>query len=107
MGGSVLSENMKHTPAPWEARGEKGNYEWNVVAPDDDDLSEPWHIAECHDGAKGCSAEANARFIVRAVNAHDDLVAALRCLLNATMYRDHPAESQMAIDAIAKATGDA
>jgi len=35
--------------------------------------------------------------------AAPDLLTACRALLNATMFKDHPAESQMAIDAIKKA----
>jgi len=35
--------------------------------------------------------------------AAPELLTALKVLLNATMYKDHPAESQMAIDAIFKA----
>jgi hypothetical protein len=44
--------------------------------------------------------EAHARLIAAA----PDLLAALNALLNETMYRDHPEASQMAIDAIRKAT---
>lgn len=40
---------------------------------------------------------------LRAINA--DLLAALECLLHETMYKNHPEASQMAIDAILKATG--
>jgi len=45
--------------------------------------------------------EANARLIAAA----PELLKALKVLLNETMYKNHPAQSQIAIDAIAKAEG--
>ena len=48
------------------------------------------------------SGEANAHLIAAAPQLYE----ALECLLNATMYRNHPEESQMAINALTKARGD-
>lgn len=61
----------EHTPTPWDADGVYVMY----------------HDAELSITVAGCAisprmdsskAKANAAFIVRAVNAHDDLVAALK-----------------------------
>ena len=41
----------------------------------------------------------------RAHNLRSDLLEALEAMVEATMYKDHPAASQMAIDAIARARG--
>lgn len=42
----------------------------------------------------------------RLMAAAPDLLVSLQALLNATMYKNHPKESAMAIAAIAKATGE-
>lgn len=42
----------------------------------------------------------------RRADCFDDLLAALGRLLNDSMFKDHPEASQMAIDAIIKATGE-
>jgi len=58
---------MEHTPTPWENRG------YYVVA-------NGMHVAEClprqKPQVKEC--EANAAFIVRAVNSHEELIGALK-----------------------------
>lgn len=59
-----------HSALPWVVRGEDGF--WFID-------SGPNCVAECN-GRYG-SSEANARFIVLAVNAHAELVAALRELV--------------------------
>ena len=41
---------------------------------------------------------------VSLIEAASDLLVALEALLNATMYKDHPEESHLAMVAIAKAT---
>lgn len=60
--------NTKHTPTPWNVEG-RGNAKARCFIE-----AGEFRIVECvtrdHD--------ANAAFIVRACNAHDDLVAALR-----------------------------
>ena len=76
---------MNHTPAPWylsDSHFTKGN----VI------LSK---VDEC--GAHVCTmpefkdtAQDNAAFIVRACNAHDDLVAALEAVLKAADWLNDP-----------------
>lgn len=69
--------NVQHTPGPWSAKDSVNVYH------------EGRHIADC-----GCHTEgvplhiglenaANAAFIVRACNAHDELVEALTLCLSA------------------------
>jgi hypothetical protein len=58
----------EHTPTPWP-KPEYGN----DVGPNDEGFWEFWEI----DGVGRFDIEANAAFIVRACNAHDQLVTAL------------------------------
>lgn len=62
-----------HSPLPWEVPD--GGIRPAIFAEDGS------HVASMSD--TGDEAEANAALIVRAVNAHDELVAALRDLTNA------------------------
>lgn len=67
-----------HSPLPWRVDVSKS---WQVTA-----MSGAYYVATCHlspgdlddNGVEIYSAEANAEFIVRCVNSHDALVAALR-----------------------------
>lgn len=95
----------KHTPTPWRAV-RVGNTLTIAGAV-------PGYFAEIRgacEGAHGAMGEANAEFIVRAVNAHDDLVAALQNL--ARLFQAlHPSHAdwgdyKAALAAIAKATGE-
>lgn len=67
--------NATHTPTPWYCDNAAGTTIWNAAG----------HglVAECPEpaewlGAKKLDRAANAAFIVRACNAHDELVAALK-----------------------------
>lgn len=62
-----------HTPTPWEVGEDVGQAERCIVT------AECRDICTCETGFG--DAEANAAFIVRVVNCHDDLLAALRALL--------------------------
>lgn len=84
-----MSETAKHTPTPWvlEKRDRVfhgGKFEWGgpLIISGDEGTEEGFiPVALVHeDGPEGW-ALANAEYIVRAVNAHDELVAALRGLL--------------------------
>ncbi len=71
----------KHTPTPWshwDGSNRFGLYIGVNYIP----------IGECGAGSKITSevTKANAAFIVRAVNAHDELVAALEEALEALMF---------------------
>jgi len=74
-----------------------------------DDPNRGWVTHSSSDWQRYVDAnEARIAAISRAEKAEaerEELLQALECLLNATMYKDHPAESQMAIDAIARARG--
>jgi hypothetical protein len=74
----LTTPNKKHTPTPWKI----DQYETVVGTTD-----EAFEIASCwtansgiHKDFKECRA--NAEFIVRACNAHDNLVRALRSTLD-------------------------
>ena len=103
-------ETPKHTPGPWKAVRDNSHLrlqQWDVYA----DNGRGKLLAE----VLGDNAEANADFIVRACNAHDDLLAALRGLTNALFETglatlpgdaafDVRRECDNALAAIAKAT---
>lgn len=99
----------KHTPGPWKIT-ESGASVYAVHHNGDFKDGKPLlvnrfyaHVEDCRSqGGSIEEAKANALLIAAA----PDLLAALEHLLNETMYRDHPAASQQAIDAIAKATGN-
>ena len=66
-----MSEKSKHTPTPWKAN--KWAPGWEISAPES-------HYTVCR--LTDCNnEEANAAFIVRACNSHDELLEALKGLL--------------------------
>jgi hypothetical protein len=68
---AVAVKQQAHTPGPWSAQG------FGVFAHlDRRDSSHVLTVATCENAGPGM-AYANAKFIVRACNAHDDLLAAL------------------------------
>lgn len=82
--------SAQHTPTPWEYVPSNENHGAYVVAPHGGDIcdcyamSNPYSSAVCNGGNsypipfQGYEADANAEFIVRACNAHDELVMALQ-----------------------------
>lgn len=83
--------DARHTPTPWHQGKE---FKAQVV---DKDL---FHIADC---GIGNASEANAAFIVTAVNCYDDIVEALESALKELKYgADHEA-IEKAEQALAKA----
>jgi hypothetical protein len=108
--------STNHTPGPWRNAPWTCHAAVSILADTGDTRAgQPWPtlIADCApiDGYSA-SAEPNARFIVRACNAHEDLLAALRQLLADVEERgfenvsiEHPTVKgvQMARAAIAKA----
>jgi hypothetical protein len=68
----------KHTPTPWSVQ-RYGNYNgFSIWAPGAGCVAERWSPSE----DKETPFEANAKFICRAVNSHDALLAALIHLRN-------------------------
>lgn len=75
------SQNVAHTPTPWARERTTLNIARLIVAADEVDA---WRIAPVDDERyavayvpadyEPAKQEANARFIVRAANAHDELV---------------------------------
>jgi hypothetical protein len=84
----MTMDESKHTPGPWEDRGGEIVGNSRIVA------------TACWCSGMQAEDEANRRLIAAA----PDMLAALECLVNDSMFKDHPEASQMAIDAIAKAT---
>ena len=73
--------NAKHTPTPWSIVPQNDGS--SIIAKMHEDASKGFRIV-CHAWLRRDSQaedQANAAFIVRAVNAHDDLVAALSNLV--------------------------
>ena len=74
--GSVMSE-AKHTPLPWSSEYDETGH-WRVYGGNK-------LVADVGDAEVSVAADnewkANAAFIVRAVNAHEDLVRAINALL--------------------------
>jgi hypothetical protein len=74
----------KHTATPWKAQKPRGpqhaiDRKWEIVAPDPDGHGEMVVVGE-HTGIE-CLTKENAEFIVRACNAHDNLLAACKAVL--------------------------
>ena len=63
------------TPRPWTTRGGR------IYGADDDPIASTGVSSRWSEEDK-----ANEKLIVRAVNAHDELVAALKCLVKETEY---------------------
>ena len=97
----------KHTPTPWEKceAGDYSDYDGDSIILLGDDIS--CRVAAVFGADE--KAEANAEFIVRAVNAHDALVTALKLLVRngqkqgwTDKYQD---DMNAALAAISKAEG--
>jgi len=94
MKANVQSVRIDHSPIPWKvAEDHKGLAD--IVAADGTVVV--WTI----DGAYGSQIEANADFIVQAVNAHESLLAA--CKLALVGEADDDTIFNALADAVAKA----
>lgn len=83
-----------HTQTPWR------NIDSQVVLIHEDHGIDTW-IADCHvGGASGDDMVANAAFIALAVNAHDDLVAALKSACTFVSRYESEHESNEALDCL-------
>lgn len=67
-----------HSPLPWAVKTEA--YSWpQIVCPDPEDAEWPWIVAKCEGGCPNDkSGKNNAAFIVRACNAHYQMLEALK-----------------------------
>ena len=102
---------QKHTPTPWTQQGE-------VITKDGATIAKAWLNGLYEDAGAHDLQQDNARFIVRACNAHDELVAALEeirqgCIArrpghcDAHMNRTKAEIEAIAERALAKARGEA
>lgn len=107
----MATSEARHTPTPWRAVIDQGNprvfkHAMALVAT----TAEGAHVQaiDCtRSGANFVEDRANAEFIVRAVNCHEELVAALKVLLASANYSTDAmdaAEAQ-ARAALSKASG--
>lgn len=69
--------DAKHTPTPWEISRSKYKGQEHLGLRNVDSLTEAVWRVDSGAGLNPARDEANAAFIVRAVNAHDELVEAL------------------------------
>lgn len=79
---------MSHTPTPWFVSGVRhkiGGQEWHGINRYDEAKKKDENIACVGYDPRSGLGMADAQFIVRAVNAHDDLVAAIKALRAAAM----------------------
>lgn len=87
---------MAHTPTPWRVFTATNGLYIGVGEPNGEGILDAgfgvWR--------EGPEAIANAAFIVKAVNAHDELVAALQALISNLPYQKH---RDIALAALAKA----
>lgn len=68
-----------HSPLPWALKLEGLRSKPQVVCPDPEDADWPWIVAKCEgDALNDKTGKDNAAFIVRACNAHYELLAALK-----------------------------
>lgn len=105
----------KHTPTPWRVRDNGKAYFFDIVSETDEEVVRQFE--EPCSGEGGIPLRADAEFIVRACNCHDDLLAALRRqLANIERWLDSgvvatPKESKSIYEqmkaAVAKAEGRA
>lgn len=100
-----MSTEKKHTPLPWN---------WNQVYRDVIEISGPHCAASISFDVRDTEeCKANAELIVRAVNSHAALVAALQTLINLHEGIDHggngiePSDWDQARAALALAEGKA
>jgi hypothetical protein len=123
MATPTISEQLEHTPTPWEFDevhsqsgrcfriGSRAQLDYKRTLSEGNSRRLPSYACLYDDGHYGgdSPAAANAAFIVKCVNAHDDLLAALKALLpegwgdDETMY--HMPGVKQACEAIAKAEG--
>lgn len=96
-----MSEGVNgHSPTPWKATMD------GDIAPPSDQHNDGYWIAHC--GDCGPNWKANAAFIVKSVNCHDELVAALTAVRDRFFPADRPeADRDMMWDQVNQALGAA
>ena len=104
----------KHTPLPWtiQCRGEGSSPsepKWIFgPGPDNVFIARMGFAAGSHDGTNDEVKQADAEYIVRCVNSHDDLLKACRAVVNAPgpMGPEVQAAARLCLAAIAKTSSD-
>lgn len=92
----MANQDWEHTPGPWVVGPKIHGFDFTITNPKGDAELGNWLVA-------GVRWNGNAHLIAAA----PDLLAACERLVNDSMFKDHPDASQMALNAIAKATGAA
>jgi hypothetical protein len=93
--------SAQHSPTPWSIDSRQ-KYLVTCGKPHVDRA----RVASCASYDNGSRAEANAAFIVRAVNAHDELVAALRPFASLLRHFDGRASRPTTGPIHSRASGD-
>ena len=103
-----MDSNMNHTPTPWKLNKAGSQKTIYINTADEEGL----YLADLQNCQGTETTEANAEFIVRACNSHDDLVKALKEVkeqIGEVFYsqkQDNP-EHDAAIDRIVSVVGEA
>ncbi len=104
---------MDHTPTPWWINRTNGSEHEICSGPsglDAESQSKIVTVAIAHGpqgewGKVGAEHQANAAFIVRAVNAHDDLLGIVKIVLRLSLQKGNTELNERCKRAIAKAEG--
>jgi hypothetical protein len=94
-----MSQQAKHTPTPYYADEHRVN-DWRIRQ--DDGKGGFWEIAEMG----GLNSKENAAFIVRACNAHEEMLAALEAASRYADFSECREVADMVKAVIAKAKGE-
>lgn len=70
---------MNHSPIQWTIEYD------NDTGPGDDAFNEWWNVTDGRWRTFRCNSEDDAAFLIRAVNSHEALLAALKQTLDATL----------------------
>jgi len=97
---------MTHTRTPWGLDQNATGTQWMITVDGYDDEGSHHRGVISTLAITNEHSEANAAFIVRACNAHDDLVVALKSIIeNTRKYSDQWEIAKSAIDALASRGG--
>ena len=77
---NVAASREEHSPLPWKV-STPWDHEWTACIEDADGNAVVWNSQKSTEPYNGIANPVDAAFIVKAVNCHDELVAALAELL--------------------------
>jgi hypothetical protein len=100
----MKTQTVSHTPTPWSVQAINGTMDREIKL-----FKQPNYLYSPMPGVrvKGHNAEANAEFIVRACNAHDELVAALEVAFTMAKRTYHAGHNVPELEQIQRAIAKA